>query len=231
MTPEPPAGIIALSNNDIVLVGAEPYALPATLTPEFVVSLFSTPPGADPTFIGNLASEIAPAERLRLYEYAKATGGTVWTIYRNNALKWRWLLNPDGEWHPERYEFVYQVEVGAAYSCSLISHLRISARGLRLATTPHGCRTFPEFEHIYGESVVGHLTSAMATLRKQAEARCAALDSIIPNITSDIVVKTIGVYTEARGIERCQVTGLASIPTNEWKLPEGMSFAYEDTQA
>ena len=221
-------GTVAFTGSTLSLTGQAPYALPTTITPEFIVALFSIPPGADPLFVGNLASSILPADRNRLYVAAKAYGGTAYAVYRNNALKWRWLLNNDGEWHPSNYQFVYQVDVGSTFECQYIDHISISSRGLRLVQTPVGWRSFPEFEHIYGESVLDHLTKAMDAIRKRAEARCTVLTNILPHITSEVVIKTLGVYTEGKGLEQRRVAGLASIPTADWKLPEGVSYAFED---
>lgn len=223
-----PRGRIHFEKGKLALSGQPPYALPEQITPEFIVALFSTPAGSDPLFIGNLAAGFLPADRNRLYVTAKVIGGTAYAVYRVHALKWRWMLNNDGNWHPENYQFVYQVDVGQAYECPYIDHIAISSRGLRLAKTPVGWRSFPEFEHIYGESVLEHLTKAMDNIRARAEARCAILDRILPNITSDIVIKTLGVYTEGKGLEQRRVAGLASIPTELWSLPEGVSYAFED---
>lgn len=226
--PSEALGHVTFVSGTLSLTGQSPYGLPTTITPEFIVALFSTPPGADPLFIANLAPGLVPEDRNRLYLAAKAYGGTAYAVYRNNALKWRWLLNNDGEWHPENYQFVYQVDVGASFECQYIDHISISSRGLRLVKTPVGWRSFPEFEHTYGESVLDHLTKAMDIIRKRAEARCAALTSILPHVTSEVVIKTLGVYTEGKGLEQRRVAGLASIPTADWKLPEGVSYAFED---
>lgn len=221
------SGKIIYANGAITVAGSPPYALPPQITPEFIVSLLSAPP-TDPNFIAVLAQHFTADDRNRLYLAARAIGGTPFTIYRKSALSWRWLLNNDGTWHPDNYQFVYRADIGSTYECQYIDHIGITSRGLRLVQTPMGWRSFPEFDYTYGETVLQHLEKAAEAVKARTAAKLQILDRIMTCVTAEVVVKTLGVYTEGKGLEQKRVAGLASVPVEEWALPKDMSYAYDD---
>jgi hypothetical protein len=223
LSPKPKRSVLELVNGEVVMQGPPPYDLPALISTEFVQRFLTYPKGHE-LFLPVIAACLTSEARGRLLHACRTIGGTIWEMYRNEAVKWATLTADNGKWSIDSFFFVYEESL----SSPLISSIRISDRNIRLVQTPMGWLTFAEFVWRYDETVADHLNAYLAQKQQEHSDLCARIEAIIQAATSDLVIAPLTV-AGAAGVEKRPCIGLRAVEKKRWLLPKGLAFLDSDT--
>lgn len=202
-------GKVMLRESGLKLDGTPPYNLPDHLDQDFLERLLSSPPG-DELFIGELAQHFTPYDKERLRAVCRSIGGALYRRYAREASCWAAVLNPDNQWHPEDFTLVYEAEVNTAWAYRVL----ITTSNIRFVRTPRGLFSFPEFNYNYGIDIVTHLRN----WQKKVEDH---LNDVARHISADLIKRKLTVSTPEGEIARIEYPVLATLPRNQWRVPDG----------
>jgi hypothetical protein len=208
-------GRIVFSDEGLKLLGAPPYKFDEELSPEKAEILLDEPLGSD-TFIAEIARQMDPEDKETFLNYCINQCSE--TIRRKCCIlcaRWAPLINKDNIWHLSDFDVIYDADISAWWAQRVI----VTSTNIRFVETARGLFTFPEFQYIYGISIVDHLLD-------YSRERQLELMDVIRHIQADLIKRKV-IVADSEGKQATREISVLEVqPMDTWRVPSGLTLLH-----